>query len=62
MRFTTWNIRSLYRKHSLKAVGGEMAKYKLDLLAVQEVKLDEGGSQQADDYTFFFVNGDANHL
>jgi hypothetical protein len=39
-----------------------MAKYKLDLLAVQEVKLDEGGSQQADDYTFFFVNGDANHL
>jgi hypothetical protein len=30
MRFGTWNIRSMYRAGSLRAVGEEISKYKLD--------------------------------
>jgi hypothetical protein len=37
MRFGTWNVRSLYRSGSLKTVSGELPKYKLDLVGVQEV-------------------------
>jgi exonuclease III len=39
MRFGTWNVRSLYRSGSLKTVSGELAKYKLDLVGVQEVRV-----------------------
>jgi hypothetical protein len=46
----------------MKTVASEMVKYHLDLVAVQEVRWDKGGSQPADDYTFFFYgNGNANH-
>jgi exonuclease III len=38
MRFGTWNVRSLYMAGSLKMVARELAKYKLDLLGVQEVR------------------------
>jgi hypothetical protein len=37
MRFGTWNVRSLFRSGSLKAVGRELGKYKFDLVGVQEV-------------------------
>jgi hypothetical protein len=30
-------------------------------VAVKEVRWDEGGSQPADDYTFLYGNGNANH-
>jgi hypothetical protein len=53
MRFGTWNVRSLYRSGSLKTVSGELAKYKLDLVEVQEVRWDKGGTEPAGDYTFF---------
>jgi hypothetical protein len=33
-----WNVRSLYRAGSLKTVGNETGKYKLNLVAVQEVR------------------------
>jgi hypothetical protein len=36
MRFGTWNVRSLYRAGSLITVATEIAKYKLDLVRVQE--------------------------
>jgi exonuclease III len=52
MRFGTWNVRTLYRSGSLKAVSGELAKYKLDLVGVQEVRWDKGGTEPAGDYTF----------
>jgi exonuclease III len=61
MRYGKWNVTSLYRAGSLKAVASELAKYNLDLVAVQEARWDMGGSQPADDYTFFYGNGDANH-
>jgi len=37
MRFGTWNVRSLCKLRSIKSVVGELEKYKLDLVAVQEV-------------------------
>jgi exonuclease III len=61
MRFRTWNVRSLYRSGSLKTVSGELAKYKLDLVGVQEVRWDKGGTEPGGDYTFFYGNGNADH-
>jgi hypothetical protein len=47
----------VYRTGSLKTAASKLGKYKLDLLAVQEVKWDKGGSQPADDYTFSMEMG-----
>jgi exonuclease III len=40
----TWNVRSLYRAASLMTVAKELARYKLDLVGVQEVRWDKGGT------------------
>jgi exonuclease III len=61
MRFGTWNVRSMYRAGSLRAVAEEISKYKLDLVGVQEVRWDGGGTQPAGEYTFFYGNGNENH-
>jgi hypothetical protein len=45
---------------NLKTAVTELAKYKLDLVAAQEVRWDKRGSQSAD-YKFFYGNGIANH-
>ena len=34
----TWNVRSLYKAGSLMAAARELARYKLDLVGVQEVR------------------------
>jgi exonuclease III len=52
MRFGTWNVRSMYRAGSLRAVAEEFTKYKLDLVGVQEVRWDGGGAEPAGEYTF----------
>ena len=52
MRFGTWNVRSLYRAGSLTAAARELARYKLDLVAVQQVMWDNGGMVRAGDYNF----------
>jgi exonuclease III len=57
MRFGTWNVRSLYRSGSLKTVAKELRKYKLNLVGVQEVRWDKGGTERAEDYTFFYGAG-----
>jgi hypothetical protein len=57
----TWNVRSLHRGGSLKTAVSELVKYNLDLVAVQQIKWVEGGGQPADDCTFFYGNGNANH-
>jgi hypothetical protein len=36
MRFGTWDVRSLYRAGSLRAAARELARYKLDLVGVQD--------------------------
>jgi len=45
MRFCTLNVRSLYRAGSLTAAAArELARYKLDLVAVQKVRWEKGGT------------------
>jgi hypothetical protein len=54
-RFGTWNSRSLCRSGSHTTVGRELARYKLDLVNVQEVRLGEGeieGIVRVGDYYF----------
>jgi len=46
---------------SLKTVATELAKYNSDLVAIQEVKLDNGGSEADDVYIFFHRDGNVNH-
>jgi hypothetical protein len=43
-RFATFNVRSMYRAGSLRAVGEEISKYKLDLVGVR-VRWDGGGTE-----------------
>jgi hypothetical protein len=47
MRFGTWNVRSMYRAGSLRAVGEEISKYKLDLVGVQEDGMEVALNEQA---------------
>jgi hypothetical protein len=60
MRFDAWNVRCLYRAGSLTTVAKEISKYKLDLVGVQEVKWDRGGTKPAGEYTFFYRKGSEN--
>jgi hypothetical protein len=52
MRFGSCNVRSLYRTSSLSKVVEEVSKYKLDLVEVQEVRWDRGGTKPRGEYTF----------
>jgi hypothetical protein len=61
MRVGTWNVRSMYRTGALRVVGEEILKYKLHLVGIQEVRWDRGGTEPADQYTFFYGKGNQNH-
>jgi hypothetical protein len=61
MKIGTWNIRILYRAGSLKAAARELARYKLDVVGVQEVRWDKRGTVRAGDYNFFYGIGNENH-
>jgi exonuclease III len=61
MRFGTWNVRSLYAAGSLKTVARELGKYMLDLVGVQEVRWDKGGTERVEEYTFFYREGNEDH-
>jgi hypothetical protein len=58
---STWNVWSLYRTGSITAAEKELAKYKSDLMGVQEVRWDRGGTKPATDFTFFCRNRNKNH-
>ena len=58
----TWNVRSLYRAGSLMAAARELARYKLDLVGVQEVRWEKEGTVKAGDYSFFYGKGNENQL
>jgi hypothetical protein len=50
MRSGTRNVRGLYRTGSLKTVARELGNYKLDLVGVQEVRWEKGGTERAEGY------------
>jgi hypothetical protein len=54
MRFGLWNVRSLYRVDSLMTVSRELSRYELDLVGVQEVRWEGGGTKPAGEYTLFY--------
>jgi hypothetical protein len=39
----------------------EQARYRLDLVGVQEVRLEGGGTGPVGEYTFFYGKGNENH-
>jgi exonuclease III len=61
MRFGTWNVRSLYRAGLLRTVVEEISKFKLDLVGIQEVRWDRGGTKPAGGYKFFYGRENENH-
>jgi exonuclease III len=60
MRFRIWNVKSLQGRFTGTS-RKRNSKYKLDLLAVQEVRWEEGGTEPAGTYTFFYGNRNENH-
>jgi hypothetical protein len=54
MRFVTWSV-----KH--RTVMEEISKYNLNLVGVQEVRWDRGGTEPADECTFFNGKGNEKH-
>jgi len=57
IRFDTWNVRSLCRVGAIKSVVGELQKYKLDLVGVEEVRWEGEVYQTADNYTLSMKKG-----
>jgi exonuclease III len=61
MRFGTWNVRSLHRTRTLKTAARELGKYTLDSVALQEARWEKDGTERAEDYTFFYGEGNGDH-
>jgi len=61
MKLGTWNVRCLYRAGSLEATSRELGRYQLDVVGVQEVRWDKGGTVREGDYDFFYGKGNENH-
>jgi hypothetical protein len=47
----------VYKAGSLRTVATELVRYNSELVAVQEVRWDNGGSEPAEDNTFFMEIG-----
>jgi hypothetical protein len=56
MSFGTWNVRSLYRSGSFTTVSRVLARCKLDLVGIREVRWDKGGTVRPGDYIFSMEN------
>jgi hypothetical protein len=52
MRFGTWNVGSLHSSGLLATAARELVRYKLELVGVQEVRWDKGGTVRAGDVIF----------
>ena len=61
MRFGTWNVTSLYRIGAVTLVARELAKYRLDLVRVHEVRLDGNHISPIGDYMLYYGKGNNNH-
>jgi hypothetical protein len=45
----------MYRAGLLRVVEEQISKYKVDLVGVQEVRWDGGGTEPAGEYTYIFL-------
>jgi hypothetical protein len=54
MRFSIWNIQSLYRASSLLTLSKKLSKYNSDLVGVNMVRLQDGATEAAGEYTIFY--------
>jgi len=61
MRFGNWNVRNLCVVGAMKSVSGELEKYKLDSVVVEEVRWEGEGYQTADKCTFSYGEGNVYH-
>ncbi|KAJ4441831.1 hypothetical protein ANN_11690 [Periplaneta americana] len=61
LRFGTWNVTSLYRTGGVTLVAKELARYRIDFVEVQEVRLDGNGISQIGDYLLYYGEGNNNH-
>jgi hypothetical protein len=61
MRYGTRKVRRLYRAGSLTVAARELARYTFDLVGVQYVRWDKGGTVRAGGYNIFYGNGNENH-
>ena len=57
MRICTWNVTNLYRTGAVTLVAQELGKYRLDLVGVQEVRLDGNGISPIGDYMLYRGKG-----
>ena len=51
----------MYRTGAVTLVARELAKYRLDLVGVQEVRLDGNGIAPIGDYVLYYEKGNNNH-
>jgi exonuclease III len=58
MKFGTWNVTSLRRTGALKTVARDLGKCKLDLVGVQGVRWEKGGTERAEGCTYFHRDAD----
>ena len=58
----TWNVTSLYRTGTVTLAAQELAKYRLDLVGAQEVRLDGNGISPIGDYMLYHAKGNNNQL
>jgi hypothetical protein len=61
MTLSRCNVRSLYRASSLTTAARELARYKLDLVGVQEVRWFKRDTVSSGDYNFSYGKGNENH-
>jgi hypothetical protein len=61
MRFGKWNMKGFYRAGSLMTVSRELLRYRLDLVAMQEVSWEDSGTAPARKYIFFYGKENENH-
>jgi len=61
MRFDKWNVRNLYRADSFTETARDLARYRLDIMGVQNVSWDKGDTVRAVDYNFFYGKGNENN-
>lgn len=61
LKIATWNVRSMYRPGALKILSDEALKYKLDILAIQEMRWTGKGMMSGKDFSVCYSCDDRRH-